>query len=191
MTDVSPFAARVEALRKQVDGTDQASHTLRAMLIKAISPYLPAREGTPKRLHRNVEDGKTRGQRKRAARARANEIIAAYRTRYPEVVETWKREQTKLYEQFNPRQQALIDEMSPEMAKAWGLHQTQPRRVVADPNLAAPYDQPRYEVGEDLGGDFVVIDRGEDGNGDAIVGGPYPQRKTANRRARQLNGELT
>lgn len=148
---------------------EQFAHTWLAF--RRAFPYDPRRgyipQGTPARPAKNVIDGVTRGERKRAARQRAiDAILAAHQAGKTDAVdEAWA---------FAARDGiAAIDFGEIEA------------RVLSRADLGAEAE--RYTV---CGGDpdWYVYELNLEAGYRSMVRGPYQAKKTANRVARTLNG---
>lgn len=158
LRDVPAFIGATLGLnRTQHDITSAALHHKRQLEAFGLFPGL--RPGTPRRLHKNVEDGKTRGERKREARALANGRVRAWIDALPTSQHARPRPVRK-----EPPLKAVFDEGLSILDESYSL-------------------KTRYEVVGD--GPFMVAST----QPGATQHGPYGRRSTANRRARQLNGE--
>lgn len=152
----------IETARKVYPGVDQLSHAYRALFLKG--QLVETRPGTPPRKARPVK-GPTRGERKRAERAR---VLAA-----------WREAQVTFLDP--PASEEVDTLMEGDVAGPYSLLDEKFYGRTAEENNAAYtaiYDGTRYEV---IG--HSVYDHATD----SVVAGPYKDRKTANRRARQLN----
>lgn len=125
-----------------------------------LNPHRPT--GTPARPANNVIEGKTRGERKRTWRAWANNRILEEQGRAQVVLDAMFDEPVPVYE---PTAHGLSYEQALSLQTFTG-------------------DRYRVVPGakEDGGGFYIVDDT------DIILDHVYKERKTANRRAKQLNG---